>query len=122
MAVINEAKKTVKGANKKGNATKELKKAIAEPIIAKSITVDANGIDIRQLSEKDLDQIKYDLLCNNQLYHKYHQASLNNIELCLFAIVEKLYGEDAEKVIDKIVDRQMKALNKVIKPEEIKKA
>lgn len=110
MATINETKKTVKGATKKGNATKELKKAIKEPIIAKTITVDPNGIDIRQLNDADYKQIIFDSVSNIQLYAKHHQMSLTNIELLLGAIVTKLYGKDSDKVINEIVDRKMKKL------------
>ena len=62
MAKINGAKDTVNGKNEK-----EVEKAVAEPIKAKSITVDPNGVDIRVLPQKDYRQIMFDLASNNQL-------------------------------------------------------
>ena len=111
MATINETKKTVKGVIKKGKTTKELEKAIKEPIIAKTITVDPNGVDIRQLSEQDLNQIMFDSISNIQLYSKHHQMSLTNVELLLTDIVTKMYGEDADKVIGRMVEKKLSRLH-----------
>ena len=115
MAKINGAKDTVNGKNEK-----EVEKAVAEPIKAKSITVDPNGVDIRELPQKDYRQIMFDLASNNQLYAKHHQMSLTNIELYLAAIVEKMYGEDADKVVEKLVERKIGKLNIKTKPNENK--
>lgn len=114
MAKINETEKTINGKDEKA-----VEKALTEPIKAKSITVDPNGVDIRDLPLKDFRQLEFDSLSNLQLYAKHHQMSLTNIELYLAAIVEKMYGEDADKVVEKLCERKLSKLS--LKKENVKK-
>ena len=99
--IITNEKEFVDG-TKKG----AIEKALKNPI-AKGLELSQGEVDIRNLSKKDKDQLAFRRGQNTNAYLKFMNESLNNIELCLLAIVEKLYGEEAEVVLENLVDKKM---------------
>ncbi len=101
-----------------GNNKKEVMKELNKSYKATSIEIGNNEVDIRDLKKRDKDQLQFRHDNNKLAYLKFIAQSLNHLELLATAIVEKLYGENADKVVDDIVEARTKGLQAVIQEEE----
>lgn len=94
-----------------GSNEKEVNKEINKSYKATSIEIGKNEVDIRDLSARDIKQLNFRNQTNTLAYLKFMNMSMNNIELCLLAIVEKLYGRPADEVLEDLVEKNLPQQN-----------